>query len=125
MHANSGGYYNNSRRPDGLLWKDVNLRLPESRINAQRQLMCIERKMDRHKAFVTGYCDKIDDYLAKGYCRQLTEISGIKCRPEEEQIQTLKYIMGSQAFELFRTFDFRPAHEKKYDSVLKKFIISL
>ncbi|CAG7668265.1 unnamed protein product [Allacma fusca] len=29
--------------------------------------------------------------------------------------------MGRQAFELFRTFDFPPRDEKKYDSVLKKF----
>ncbi|CAG7724526.1 unnamed protein product, partial [Allacma fusca] len=29
--------------------------------------------------------------------------------------------MGRQAFELFRTFDFPPGDEKKYDSVLKKF----
>ena len=52
-----------------LLWKTDEVQLPESKAIALRALRGIEKKMDRDENFATQYCEKIEDYLAKGYAR--------------------------------------------------------
>ena len=56
----------------GLLWRDVDVSLPESKTSATRRLLSIERKMDRNPAFSEVYCAKIAQYIDDGYATKLT-----------------------------------------------------
>ena len=56
----------------GLLWKSDTPRLPDSYGMAFRRLKQIERKMDQHPDFAKQYSQKIEDYVNKGYARQLS-----------------------------------------------------
>ncbi|XP_035714129.1 uncharacterized protein LOC118438289 [Folsomia candida] len=76
-----------TRRVEGgwetaLLWRDDHVKLPESYSNAYRRLMSMERKMDRDPEFMKSYCNKIEEYLSKGYARILS--------PEEAATTTNK-----------------------------------
>ncbi|XP_031348278.1 uncharacterized protein LOC116174482 [Photinus pyralis] len=62
----------------GLLWKDENVVLPESKKNAMRRLICTERKMDKNEEYGRRYCQKFDELVKKKYIRKLnnSEICG-------------------------------------------------
>ncbi|XP_043069107.2 uncharacterized protein [Drosophila bipectinata] len=59
------------RYETGLLWKDDEVRLPESYSMALRRLVNIERKMKRDVDFASAYIQIMDDYVMKGYARRL------------------------------------------------------
>ncbi|XP_043948701.1 uncharacterized protein LOC122818557 [Drosophila biarmipes] len=54
-----------------LLWKDDEVRLPESYSMALRRFVNIERKMKRDVDFASAYIRIMDDYVKKGYARRL------------------------------------------------------
>lgn len=56
-----------------LLWREDSVRLPESRRNAQRRLVSMEKKMDQDPVFGQKYVDKINEYIHKGYARILSK----------------------------------------------------
>lgn len=56
----------------GLLWKDDEVQLPESRRMAMKRLATMERKMDSDPEFARQYIAKIDDYKNKGFARVLS-----------------------------------------------------
>lgn len=47
--------------------------------------------------------------------------SGLSDRPEASQVDTLVYLMGTQAEEVFNTFKLSDDEQKKFDLVLSKF----
>lgn len=65
------------RSPDGvryeigLLWKTDDVILPPSYNNALHRLKCQERKMDKDRTFAEAYCQKIKEYVDKGFIRKL------------------------------------------------------
>src|SRR5277367_3817351 len=56
----------------GLPWKSDDLQLVESRLNAEKRLAALEKKLDRDPELSREYCAKIEEYLQKGYTRKLT-----------------------------------------------------
>ena len=71
----------NDRWETGLLWKKDKLELPPSRDAALKRLWSVEARMDRDDGFREQYCNKINDYLGKGYARVLTEAEAL-CEPK-------------------------------------------
>ncbi|CAG9813428.1 unnamed protein product [Phaedon cochleariae] len=63
---------NEKRYETGLIWKFDDITLPESKLNAYSRLLCVERKMLRDKTYFEQYCNKINNYLEKGYIRKLS-----------------------------------------------------
>ncbi|XP_070138503.1 uncharacterized protein [Drosophila bipectinata] len=59
------------RYETGLLWKDDEVRFPESYSMALGRLVNIERKMKRDVDFASAYIRIMDDYVKKGYARRL------------------------------------------------------
>ncbi|XP_043660207.1 uncharacterized protein LOC122624614 [Drosophila teissieri] len=59
------------RYETGLLWRDDEVRLPESYSMALNRLVNIERKMKRDVDFARAYKGIMDDYVKKGYARRL------------------------------------------------------
>lgn len=57
----------------GLLWKTDNIVLPQSRHYAYRRLMHIEKNMDKNMTYARPYCNKINEYINKGYLRKFNE----------------------------------------------------
>ena len=56
----------------GLLWAYDDVQMPSgSRQTALHRLHCMERKMDKDEAFAKLYCEKINEYLDKGYAFKL------------------------------------------------------
>lgn len=51
----------------GLLWRDENVKLPDSRVMAMRRLQCLERRLDANPVLRAAYKEKIDDNVAKKY----------------------------------------------------------
>ncbi|CAG7723450.1 unnamed protein product, partial [Allacma fusca] len=62
---------NSDRWETGLLWERDDIHLPESRIQAEKRLTSLEMKMDRNPEFSKKYCEKMQDFLDKGYARKL------------------------------------------------------
>ncbi|WP_253302436.1 DUF1759 domain-containing protein [Wolbachia endosymbiont of Psylliodes chrysocephala] len=60
----------------GLIWRNHNLVTPESKTVALNRLFCNERKMDKDLEFGKAYCEKIEDYLNKGYLKNVTNNDG-------------------------------------------------
>jgi len=56
----------------GLLWRNEQVILPESKSMALKRLYGIERRMDRDREFASNYVRKIEDYIAKGYVHKLS-----------------------------------------------------
>ena len=56
----------------GLLWKALPPRLPHSRTLALDRLRGLRRKMDKQPDLGPAYQAKIDEYVQKGYARELT-----------------------------------------------------
>ena len=56
----------------GLLWKEDDIILPESRTTALRRLENLKRKLTKDPALAKEYQEKIDDLLKKGYARELS-----------------------------------------------------
>ncbi|XP_044317429.1 uncharacterized protein LOC123038042 [Drosophila rhopaloa] len=59
------------RYQTGLLWKDDEVRLPNSYDMALKRLVNIERKMKRDVEFAQAYNRIMEDYVKKGYARRL------------------------------------------------------
>ncbi len=66
----------------GLLWRDENVKLPESRPEALSRLLSNERRMKRDPLFSEMYHAKFAEYEQKGYIRELPD--------EEAKISTDK-----------------------------------
>ncbi len=66
----------------GLLWRDQNVKLPESRNEAVSRLISNERRMKRDPVFGEMYHKKMDEYIQKDYIRELS--------PSEVQVKTDK-----------------------------------
>lgn len=61
-----------TRYETGLLWKHMDVVLPESKDTALKRLLCTERKMDKDAEYAQTYCEKFLDQEKKGYIRKLT-----------------------------------------------------
>lgn len=55
----------------GHLYKYEDFTFPDSKFMALRRLRLIEAKMDKNEDFCKLYCDKIQEYLDKGYAKKL------------------------------------------------------
>ncbi|XP_075151985.1 uncharacterized protein LOC142226012 isoform X1 [Haematobia irritans] len=67
-----------TRKVDGryesrLLWKENVKPFPDTYPMALRRLCSVENKMKRDNEYATEYCQKINDYIAKGYARKLSD----------------------------------------------------
>ncbi|XP_055543499.1 uncharacterized protein LOC129729046 [Wyeomyia smithii] len=62
---------NGDRFEVGKLYKYNNFTFPDSKPQALRRLAIIEKKMDADQKFAEQYCQKIEDYIEKGYARKL------------------------------------------------------
>jgi hypothetical protein len=56
----------------GLLWKEDDVKLPNSRPIVERRLHLMETKMDKDPDFAAAYLKKFVEYDQKGYIRKLT-----------------------------------------------------
>ena len=67
----------NDRWETGFLWQKDKPELPPSRDAALKRLWSVEATMDRDDGFREQYCNKINDYLGKGYARVLREVEAL------------------------------------------------
>ena len=65
-----------------MLWKEGEVKFPDNRVMAEKQLESTERKLKHDKELAKKYCDIIKDYVDKGYAQKLT--------PEEASAPTPK-----------------------------------
>jgi hypothetical protein len=61
------GYYET-----GLLWKNNNIGLPDNKKCALNRLYSLERKLEKDSHLAGAYNDKINEYLDKGYAREIS-----------------------------------------------------
>lgn len=61
-----------TRFETGLLWKSDNIEFPDSFPMAVRRLELLERKLDKDPSLRCRVHQKMDEYLAKGYCHPAT-----------------------------------------------------
>lgn len=64
--------YDGTKFNIGLLWKNENIKLPDSRNVALHRLESIERKIKQNPELGVKMNDQIDDFIRKGYIRKLT-----------------------------------------------------
>ncbi|XP_065079785.1 uncharacterized protein LOC135702687 [Ochlerotatus camptorhynchus] len=62
-----------SRFETGLLWKEDDVRFPESLDMAMKRLRCLEARMDRNPGVQECLQKQLEEYLAKGYAHRITE----------------------------------------------------
>ena len=70
----------------GLLWKNDGFSYPESKRDAMRRLWIMEKKMDRDAKLAAMCCEKIEDYLKKGYARKLSRAEAAVVKPRTRYI---------------------------------------
>ncbi|XP_059224765.1 uncharacterized protein LOC131997912 [Stomoxys calcitrans] len=63
----------NGRYECSLLWREDVRPIPDSYNMALNRLYSVERKMAKDSEYKMEYCDKIADYVKKGYCRKLSD----------------------------------------------------
>ena len=51
----------------GMLWREGEVKFPDSRIMAEKRLESTKRKLKRDQELAKKYCDIIEDYVDKGY----------------------------------------------------------
>lgn len=61
-----------ARYETGLLWKQDQIRLPDSYSMALQRLVNVESRMRRNPEYAQQYCAQIQAYLDKGYARMLS-----------------------------------------------------
>lgn len=76
----------NGRWETGLLWKDTEETLPDSKNVALQRFRFIERKMSLDQDFGQAYSQKIKEYKEKGYIRKLS------MEEEEESHKKIWYL---------------------------------
>ncbi|XP_073835298.1 uncharacterized protein isoform X2 [Musca autumnalis] len=64
-----------------LLWKQNVPPFPDSFEMALKRLYSVENKMARDIEYGSAYCEKINDYISKGYCRKI-EVNELPLNPE-------------------------------------------
>jgi transposase InsO family protein len=83
------------RVPDGwevgLLWNSDKVQLPESKSMAITRLKQMERKMDRNPEFAKEYCQRIEEYVTKGFAKVL---SPEEARKESEKTFYVPHFMA-------------------------------
>jgi len=57
----------------GLLWAKKSQDFVPSEKTALNRLQSMEKKMDKNPLFAEKYCEKIDEYVSKGYAHKLTD----------------------------------------------------
>ncbi|XP_065094987.1 uncharacterized protein LOC135716096 [Ochlerotatus camptorhynchus] len=62
-----------SRFETGLLWKEDDVRFPESLDMAMKRLRCLEARMNRNPGVQECLQKQLEEYLAKGYAHRITE----------------------------------------------------
>lgn len=62
----------------GLLWRNDDTQLPDSRSMAMRRLRNVEDKMARDSTYAAMYKENIENYVKKGYARKLTATEAAK-----------------------------------------------
>lgn len=65
--------YVENRYEIGHLYKNKDETFPDSKSNALKRLFCMERKMSKNEEFAKQYCEKIAEYVQKGYARKLDD----------------------------------------------------
>ncbi|XP_065088427.1 uncharacterized protein LOC135709909 [Ochlerotatus camptorhynchus] len=61
------------RYETGLLWRNDDVRLPDSKSMAMRRLICLEKRMQRDPELAEALKEKNRDYERSGYIEKLTE----------------------------------------------------
>lgn len=64
--------FDNGRYRTGLLWKYDDVRLPDSRPMALRRHNCLMKRMERDVDLAATLKAKMNEYIAKGYIRELS-----------------------------------------------------
>lgn len=62
---------NGNRFEVGQIYRYSNFEFPDSKTQALQRLRVMEKKMDDDPLFAEKYCQKIQDYIDKGYARKL------------------------------------------------------
>lgn len=89
----------------GLLWRNENVTLPDSKPVALNRLKCMERKMDKNKDFATDYCRKIEEYAQKGYIRKLSATEAEKEYPRSWYLPHFGVVNPNKPGKLRLVFD--------------------
>ncbi|XP_055842512.1 uncharacterized protein LOC129909456 [Episyrphus balteatus] len=56
-----------------LLWKYEHLRLPDTKVMAERRLRCLEKRLSNQPELIEQVEKQIEQYLQKGYAKKLNE----------------------------------------------------
>ncbi|XP_062557548.1 uncharacterized protein LOC134222413 [Armigeres subalbatus] len=73
MLLNSLTNRRNDRYESGLLWRYDDTRLPHSQSMALRRFQCLNKRMEKEPELQATLQSKIEEYLAKGYIRRLSD----------------------------------------------------
>lgn len=74
--------YNGERYVVAVPWKNERPNLPSNRQVAERRLQLVEKKLMKDEHLATAYQGVIDEYLRKGYIRQ---VATSEPEPESER----------------------------------------
>ena len=66
----------------GMLWKHDSPWLPNTRLTAVARLRSLKRRLCKDEQLYCKYRNFMDDLLAKGYARKLTEEEVVSCSPK-------------------------------------------
>ncbi|XP_045473952.1 uncharacterized protein LOC123680207 [Harmonia axyridis] len=59
----------------GLLWKEDDVKMPQSRSAAENRLKMMEKKLARNPVFSKEYLNKLDEYEGNGFARKVIDMA--------------------------------------------------
>lgn len=74
----------------GLLWRRDDVQLPNNRRDVGIRLQSLRRKFHRDPSLEEKYRVTMEDYIAKGYARKLSDEEASKLVPERDIYLTLQ-----------------------------------
>ena len=95
----------------GLMWRRDDVQLPSNRREAERRLQSLKRKFHRDPSLEEKYRATMDDYIAKGYARKLTEEEVSKSSSRTWYLPHFAVTSSSKANKVRIVFDAAAEHE--------------
>ena len=85
----------NDHYETGLLWRRDDVQLPNKRREAEKRLQSLRRKFHKDPSLQEKYRTTMEDYIAKGYARKLSDEEVSKSGPRTWYLPILQSLTAT------------------------------
>ena len=98
----------------GLLWRRDDVQLPNNRREAEMRLQSLRRKFHKDCSLQEKYRNTMEDYIAKGYARKLSDEEASKSRPRNWYLPHFTVTSSNKPSKVRIVFDAAAEHGETF-----------